>query len=140
MSTTIDEIPARHTCTIQQGSPWTGIAVRFLLSSGEPYIQGGPIEPPPGYDGPDVQAQCRNDYIANGGTLLAQCDISEPDNEGWYTVSLTSAKTRDLPLTEVYIDIDAIPVGGTEHTVIMKVTATVEGEITLTDVEDGEGA
>ncbi len=140
MSTTINEIPARHTCAIQQGSPWTGIAVRFLLASGEPYIQGGPIEPPPGYDGPDVQAQCRNDYISNGGVVLAQCDVSAPDNEGWYTVSLTGVKTRALPLTEVYIDIDAIPVGGDEHTVVMKIVATVEGEVTLTDDEDDEEA
>jgi hypothetical protein len=121
MSTTT--IPNRHTDTIQQGSPWLGVRVRMLDPAGDPYDPA-----------PDYSAQCRTDTIDNSGVLLADCDISAADVDGWVAVTLTGAVTRDFPVREIYIDVDCQFPDADEPSTIMKITAVVEGEITNPDV------
>jgi len=119
-STTRNEIPARETTTIQQGSPWFGIKVRFLDEDGDPVP--GDLS---------YNAQVRTDTIPNGGVLLCQCDISEPDADDYTTISLTGSKTADFPVGEVFIEIDASIPGTSGPSSIARLTALVEGEITV---------
>lgn len=120
MSTTQNEIPARYTTTIQQGSPWLGVKVRMLDENGDPYE--GDLA---------FNAQCRNDTIINGGILLAQCNVSTSDADEYVKVTLTGSQTTTLPIGEVYIDIDASIPNTSGPSVIMKITAIVEGEVTV---------
>lgn len=122
--TTINRLPARTQVSIFQGSPWDGVNVRLL----DP--DGVPDDPQP-----TLTADVRTATYPEGGIVVASCDISSPDEDGWQLVSLPAATTLDFTSRQYFCDIrasfdvdeDDEPVPGP---VLMRLTMIVEGLIT----------
>lgn len=88
--------PLQLRSSITPGTTWTGVRVRETAPDGSH---------------PDlvVTAPIRTGPTARGGYPVGTCDIGDPDDDGFYSVSLTGATTATFPNRTLFIDVIAYP-------------------------------
>jgi len=115
-ATVANRIPRNEESTIYQGRPWEPIVVRFRTSDGT-------------YEAIGVQAHVCTGPVAEGGEVVAICDVVGVSNEGW-AVSLDSAATRALPSNQLYAEV-MVQRSGEEWKTVAFYTVNVEPELTV---------
>lgn len=120
----IKSIPVKRQVEIIQNSPWPGVTVQWTdATTGEP-------------EELTVTGQVRTDTIANGGVLLAECDVDTTGDPAdyRYLVSLDATATAALPVRQLFIEVDAAR-DGEDPMSVFRLTASVLGEINAPEEE-----
>ena len=115
-ATVANRLPRLEESTIYQGRPWKPIVVRFRNASGV-------------YEAIQVQAHVCTAPVAEGGEVVAICDVVGVTDEGW-EVSLDSAATRGLPSTGLLAEV-MVKRDGEEWQTAVIYTLSVEPELTV---------